>query len=163
MIVLINMKNSKKNYYFLILICLFGTSCQTMRGDKPLADRVIRSDPSVNLTLGLVQMTVKEGVSKDKIISSLGSPNMVTSLGSKKETWIYDRVSTDIQKENESGSAGLELGVRGSGNPVSGGVGVGASSNSSGEIVVRTQRTLTVIIKFVDGIVSSFQTRSTSF
>jgi hypothetical protein len=88
---------------------------------------------------------------------------MVTSLGSKKETWIYDRVSTDIQKENESGSAGLELGVRGSGNPVSGGVGVGASSNSSGEIVVRTQRTLTVIIKFVDGIVSSFQTRSTSF
>ena len=44
-----------------------------------------------------------------------------------------------------------------------GGLGVGASSNSSGEVVVRTQRTLTVIIKFIDGIVSSFQTRSTSF
>ena len=42
----------------------------------------------------------------------------------------------------------MEVGVRGSGNPVSGGLGVGASSNSSGEVVVRTQRTLTVIIKF---------------
>ena len=157
------MKYKSIRNHLLIIVYLLTIGCQTMRGDKPLADRVIRSDPSVNLTLGLVQMTVKEGVSKDDIISSLGSPNMVTSLGSKKETWIYDRVSTDIQKENESGSAGLELGVRGSGSPVSGGVGVGASSNSSGEVIVRTQRTLTVIIKFIDGVVSSYQTRSTSF
>ena len=154
----------QKTFFITTAIFLFLiSSCQTMRGDKSLADRVIRSDPSVNLTLGLVQMTVKEGATKDDIISSLGSPNMVTSSGSKNETWIYDRVSTDIQRESESGSAGLEVGVRGSGNPVSGGLGVGASSNSSGEIVVRTQRTLTVIIKFIDGIVSSFQTRSTSF
>tara|TARA_X000001036_G_C20305750_1_gene654272 strand:- start:54 stop:611 length:558 start_codon:yes stop_codon:yes gene_type:complete len=154
----------KKTFFITTAIFLFLiSSCQTMRGDKPLADRVIRSDPSVNLTLGLVQMTVKEGATKDDIISSLGSPNMVTSSGSKNETWIYDRVSTDIQRESESGSAGLEVGIRGSGNPVSGGLGVGASSNSSGEVVVRTQRTLTVIIKFIDGIVSSFQTRSTSF
>ena len=32
------------------------------------------SDPSVNLTLSLVQMTVEEGATKDEIISSLGSP-----------------------------------------------------------------------------------------
>ena len=150
---------------FLAIVSLifFTTSCQTMRGDKPLAEKVIKSDPSTNLTLGLVQMTVREGASKNDIISSLGSPNMVTSSGSKNETWIYDRVSTDIQRENESGSAGLEVGFGGSGDVVGGNIGAGASSKSTGEVVVRTQRTLTVIIKFVDGIVSSYQTRATSF
>ena len=152
------------NIYFAIVSLIFFTaSCQTMRGDKPLVEKVIKSDPSTNLTLGLVQLTVKEGVSKNDIISSLGSPNMVTSSGSKNETWIYDRVSTDIQRENESGSAGLAVGFGGSGDAVGGAVGAGASSKSSGEVVVRTQRTLTVIIKFVDGIVSSYQTRATSF
>ena len=165
--------NSKKFYdinyimlnIFLAIVSLifFTTSCQTMRGDKPLAEKVIKSDPSTNLTLGLVQMTVREGASKNDIISSLGSPNMVTSSGSKNETWIYDRVSTDIQRENESGSAGLEVGFGGSGDVVGGNIGAGASSKSSGEVVVRTQRTLTVIIKFVDGLVSSYQTRATSF
>ena len=71
-----------------------------MNEDKPLVEKVIKSDPSTNLTLGLVQLTVKEGVSKNDIISSLGSPNMLTSSGYKNETWIYDRVSTDIQREN---------------------------------------------------------------
>ena len=121
----INKFNSKEFYdinyimlnIFLAIVSLifFTTSCQTMRGDKPLAEKVIKSDPSTNLTLGLVQMTVREGASKNDIISSLGSPNMVTSSGSKNETWIYDRVSTDIQRENESGSAGLEVGFGGSG------------------------------------------------
>ena len=72
---------------FLAIVSLifFTTSCQTIRGDKPLAEKVIKSDPSTNLTLGLVQMTVREGASKNDIISSLGSPNMVTSLGSKND------------------------------------------------------------------------------
>ncbi|MCH1613503.1 MAG: hypothetical protein L7S72_09445, partial [Flavobacteriales bacterium] len=147
----------------ILALIFLTTSCQTMRGDKPLVEKVIKSNPSTNLTLGLVQMTVKEGASKNDIISSLGSPNMVTSSGSKNETWIYDRVSTDIQRENESGSAGLGAGFGGAGDVVGGGIGAGASSQSSGEVVVRTQRTLTVIIKFVDGLVSSYQTRSTSF
>ena len=88
---------------------------------------------------------------------------MVASSGSKNETWIYDRVSTDIQRENESGSAGLEVGFGGAGDVVGGSIGGGASSKSSGELVVRTQRTLTVIIKFVDGVVSTYHTRATSF
>ena len=78
-----------------------------MRGDKPLAEKVIKSDPSTNLTLGLVQMTVREGASKNDIISSLGSPNMVTSSGSKNETYLF--ISTDIQRENESGSKAWRL------------------------------------------------------
>ena len=109
------------------------------------------------------RMILSYFITENEVISSLGSPNMVTSSGSKNETWIYDRVSTDIQRENESGSAGLEVGFGGSGDVVGGTIGAGASSRSSGEVVVRTQRTLTVIIKFVDGIVSSYQTRSTSF
>ena len=56
---------------------------------------------------------------------------MVASSGSKNETWIYDRVSTDIQRENESGSAGLEVGFGGAGDVVGGSIGGGASSKSS--------------------------------
>ena len=133
----------KKITPFFIFLFLLISSCQTMRGDKPLAEKVIRSDPTTNLTLGLVQLTVKEGATKNDVISALGSPNMVTSSGSKNETWIYDRVSTDIQRENESGSAGLEVGFGGAGDVVGGSIGGGASSKSSGEVVVRTQRTLT--------------------
>ena len=64
-----------------------------MRGDKPLADRVIRSDPSVNLTLGLVQMTVKEGATKDEIISSLELPiaNKKNKIFSWKLSKRYDQ------------------------------------------------------------------------
>ena len=60
----------KKKIFLLTLLIFYISSCQTMRGDKPLAEKVIRTDPSTNLTLGLVQLTVKEGATKNEVISS---------------------------------------------------------------------------------------------
>ncbi len=114
---------------------------------------------ATRLTLGLVQQTVKKGVSKDEVISKLGSPNMVTSSSESYETWIYDRISTEIQTETSSG------GVRVLGGAVGGSVGAGVSagSSTSAGAAVRSQKTLTVIIKFSKGVVDSYQTRATSF
>lgn len=112
-----------------------------------------------NLTYGLVQQTVVKGASKEKIVESLGSPNMITSTSEKTETWIYDKISTTI--ENQSGAStasvggGAVVGFAG----VFGGVGKSEASNKA----TSSQKTMTVIIKFKGEYVESFSTRVTSF
>lgn len=112
-----------------------------------------------NLTLGKIQQTVKKGVSKEKVLEELGSPNMVTGSSADQETWIYDKVSTSTQTEAkaESGSVvgGIFLGIIGAG---------GQSSKASNEATTTTsQKTLTLIIRFKGDIVESFATRMSSF
>ena len=70
----------------------------------------------------------------------LGSPNIVTTDDLRQETWIYDKISSDVTYSQSSGSvAGLIFGGSG------GGAGVGSTSAGS---TSSSQRTLTVIIKF---------------
>ena len=111
------------------------------------------------LTFGLVQQIVKKGSTEQQIIEGLGSPNMVTNNSSGETSWIYDAVSTTIESSNNSSSASI-LGGVGNSNAILGG-GVGKAEASSK--VLRTQRTLTVIIKIKDGIVVSYATRATKF
>jgi outer membrane protein assembly factor BamE (lipoprotein component of BamABCDE complex) len=100
-----------------------------------------------NLTLGVAQREIKEGMTQADVAQVLGSPNMVTRDADGVETWIYDKVSTDYAYSNSSGGAILIVGsVRGD---------AGVSS--------RSQRTLTIILKFVDGKVRTFTYNATSF
>ncbi len=92
-----------------------------------------------NLTLGLVQQSIKEGVSSITVLETLGSPNIVkTAPDSNNEIWIYDKIS---HSKSES-ALGLLLG--GGGNGIGGGAGASASSS------VSSSKALTVIIKFDD-------------
>ena len=138
------------------LLCALQ-GCVTTHAPLSLPEKV--ETESTRLTLGLVQQTLKKGVSKDEVISKLGSPNMVTSSSETSETWIYDRISTEVQTESSSG------GVRVLGGAVGGSVGAGISAGSStaASAAVRSQKTLTVIIRFSKGVVDSYQTRATSF
>ncbi len=70
----------------------------------------------------------------------LGSPNIVTTDNLRQETWIYDKISSDVTYSRSSGTiVGLIFGSSG------GGAGVGTTSAGSRS---SSQRTLTVIIKY---------------
>jgi hypothetical protein len=84
---------------------------------------------------------------------------MVTKDKDSIETWIYDKVSTDFAYSTSSG--GLSSLILGFGSGVAGGLGGGVSKNTGA--ASRTQRTLTIIIKFNKAEVSEFTYNATSF
>src|SRR5262245_43954396 len=82
------------------------------------------------LTLGNVQKEVKKGMSQDIVTLALGSPNIVTQDSEGKETWIYDKIATEVRT---SGTQGFILYCQ-----------TGADYVARKDI---SQRTLTVVIK----------------
>lgn len=96
------------------------------------------------LTVGKVQREIKVGMTGADVARVLGSPNIVTTDEERRETWVYDKVSTESAYSESRGGV-LALILAGSG-----GVGGAAAPVYSGAAGARsvTQRTLTVIVKF---------------
>ncbi len=84
------------------------------------------------LTVGKVQREIRIGMDAAKVAEILGSPNIVTTDEKRREVWIYDKVSTERVDTSRSSHATLIL------------LGTRSGSSSSS----RSQRTLTIIIKF---------------
>jgi hypothetical protein len=84
-----------------------------------------------------------------EVASVLGSPNIVTSDERRRETWVYDRISTErAYSESSGGVNALFL----------------AGGGSRAGAVQTSQRTLTVIVRFgEDGRVRDFSYRQSSF
>jgi outer membrane protein assembly factor BamE (lipoprotein component of BamABCDE complex) len=84
------------------------------------------------MTLGIVQKEIHQGMSAAEVATALGSPNIVTVDSDGSEVWVYDKVSTDVtySKSSMGGTALLVWGQSAS----------GAES--------KTQKTLTVVIRF---------------
>jgi len=100
------------------------------------------------LSVGTVQREIRQGMSGADVVAVLGSPNMVTSDGQRRETWVYDRIST--MSVSSQGGVGGSLILFG-------------GSQSSG-VRATQQRTLTIIIRFDDAArVRDYSYRSTSF
>jgi len=92
------------------------------------------------VTVGTVQKEIVLGMSATDVATALGSPNIVTTDDLRQETWIYDKISSDVTYSRSSGTiVGLIFGSSG------GGAGVGTTSAGSRS---SSQRTLTVIIKY---------------
>lgn len=101
------------------------------------------------LTVGTVQREIRIGMSGAEVASVLGSPNIVTSDEHRRETWVYDRISTEHVYSNSSGGVNALFLAGASGRS-------GAAQTS--------QRTLTVIVKYDEqGRVRDFNYRSSSF
>ena len=101
---------------------------------------VREADDIDRVTVGTVQKEIRLGMSAADVATVLGSPNIVTTDAQRQETWIYDKISSDVTYSKSSGTiVGLIFGGSG------GGAGVGSSSAGSSS---SSQRTLTVIIKF---------------
>lgn len=143
---------------FASLLLLAG--CQSA-GDHAAA---VRSQGDDKLTVGKVQREIRVGMTNAQVVEVLGSPNMVTTDEKRRETWVYDKISTETAYSTSSGGVNaLVLGGATPGTGLVGGLGGGSYSSSSGA-ASRTQRTLTVIIKYDQaGRVRDFAYRSSSF
>ena len=120
----------------LLVTALFGCAA------PPVQNAV---DDSNQLTLGKVQQSIKKGMKQDAVVMALGSPNMVTKDGSGNETWVYDKFKTEVNASASQGSTFL---------------GTSTSVNAS---TVRSQKTLTVILKFKGNTLTDINYNSTSF
>lgn len=101
-----------------------------------------------NISVGKVQREIKIGMNSADVVEILGSPNMVTTDEERREVWVYDKMSTQI--DSSSSSKGIWLLV----------VGGGSEKNSYSS----SQRTLTIIVKFdSEGKVRDFAYRTSSF
>jgi outer membrane protein assembly factor BamE (lipoprotein component of BamABCDE complex) len=100
------------------------------------------------LTAGLVQKDVREGMSAAEVVEALGSPNVVTRDGDGFEVWVWDRVATArIRNSRTLSGGGAGFGVA----PVGAGLIEGAAWGHGSAAYtedVSSQRTLTVVVRF---------------
>lgn len=130
--------------FCLILSLLFLSGCSTASSHL----KSVKSDEADRVTVGKVQREIRIGMSSTKVIEALGSPNIVTTDENRLESWVYDKIATDVSYSNSNGGVWLLLGSAGGSS--------GAASTS--------QRTLTIVIKFdKDKKVRDFAYHSSSF
>jgi outer membrane protein assembly factor BamE (lipoprotein component of BamABCDE complex) len=96
------------------------------------------------ITVGTVQRQIKVGMSSAEVVEALGSPNVVTTDEQRREVWVYDKIATDVAASSGYWTIGL----------------VGQSAGAAS----KSQRTLTIVIKFDDDKkVRDFAYHSSSF
>jgi outer membrane protein assembly factor BamE (lipoprotein component of BamABCDE complex) len=128
----------------LFLSFLFLSGCSTASSHM----KSVKSDAADRITVGKVQREIRIGMPSSQVIEALGSPNVVSTDENRLEVWVYDKMATDVSYSNSDGGVWLILGA------------VGGSSGATS----RTQRTLTIVIKFdKDSKVRDFAYHSSSF
>lgn len=92
-----------KSYKLVIcLSMLLLTSCSAAQHSKSL-----HSTEERKLTVGKVQKFIKKGMSATEVAEVMGSPNIVTPIGASGETWIYDKIATEVSYSKSSQGADL--------------------------------------------------------
>lgn len=129
-----------KTLIALAAVGLVTTGCSSATRHR--AD--VQDDSMERVTVGTVQKEIYVGMSGAEVASVLGSPNIVSTDGDRHEVWVYDKFATDAAySKSKGGLLGLIVGTTGS----TGAGGVGLVSRSAGASS-KSQRTLTVVIKF---------------
>lgn len=99
-----------------------------------------------NLSIAKVQKGIQIGMSSADVVAVLGSPNMVTTDDKRRESWVYDKVSTEGMVATSQGTGFLWF---------------PRDQNASAS---RTQKTLTIVIKFDEkGKVRDFAYNTSKF
>ena len=101
-----------------------------------------------DMTLGVVQKEIRIGMPQSDVAAALGSPNIVTRDSANTETWIYDKIATEVSYSRDAGGVGIFGILLGAGSSLVGGGGASGSYNKEAGAASSTQRTLTVVIKF---------------
>lgn len=124
----------------LLISVLMVTSCASTISNNSLKEEKI--------TVAKVQKEIKIGMSSSDVVEILGSPNIITTDANRRETWVYDKISTEVSNSNSSNGTWLLL--------------FGTSQNK--QTSSSSQRTLTIIIKYDEkGLVRDFAYRTSSF
>lgn len=117
----------------------FLTSCVAPYPEEAQGER---------MSIAAAQREIRVGMTSTEVVSVLGAPNMVTTDDQRRETWVYDRISTTVTGSSSSGYASLLL----------------IGTNSSRSRSTTSQRTMTIIIMFdAEGRVRDFRYRQSSF
>lgn len=116
-----------------VLTTFFFSGCVTTQSYyNPQADE--------KLTVAKAQGEIKIGMSSADVLGIMGSPNIISTDDLRREVWVYDKFSTQVAySKSSAGIVGLIIG------PAAGAL--GGISDESGSLY-KTQRTLTVVIKF---------------
>lgn len=115
-------------------------------------------------TLGQVQQKIYRGMSQASVAESLGSPNIVTRDDVGDETWIYDKIASEASYSTDRGTTAGGAGAGGPAGSVLILGGLFGSYERSAGASAKTQRTLTVVIKFnPDKQVKDFSYHSSKF
>ena len=145
---------------FAIMAISFLTGCATPTERVNTAMQGAEND---RLTLGKIQQVLKKGMKQDEVVAGLGSPNMVTRDRNGLETWIYDKLSTEVK----SASASDRLGLSGAGAVVGGSsaavLGLSGGQSNAASSTTRSQKSLTLILKFQEQSLVDFSYHSSSF
>lgn len=112
--------------------------------------REVHSQTEPEMTVGIVQREIRKGMSAADVATALGSPNIVSRDREGIETWIYDKISTQVSYSRDEAHTGII------------GLIIGGGSREAGASA-QTQKTLTVIIKFKEGAVHDFSYHSSKF
>lgn len=151
----------KANTLLILLAPVIGAStllagCQSVSEHQ----QAVRASADKNLTVGTVQREIRVGMSNADVVSTLGSPNMVSTDDERREVWVYDKISSERAYSSSTGGVNaLFLGIAGA---AAGGLGGGVSSSAGASST--SQRTLTVIVKFdKEGKVRDFAYHTSRF
>lgn len=143
----------------LLFLLMFVGGCMTAAEQEAL-----RASKEREMTLGLAQKEIHVGMSQADVATVLGSPNIVSKDSEGNESWIYDKIATEVSYSRESG--GISAG--GGGGSLMGSwllalSGQAQYSKSTGGMT-QTQKTLTVVIKFDEkGLVKTLSYHSSKF
>jgi outer membrane protein assembly factor BamE (lipoprotein component of BamABCDE complex) len=137
---------------------IFTAGCMTASEHQ----QSLHSANEREMTLGIVQKDVRTGMSQAEVAEALGSPNIVTKDSKGNESWIYDKIATEVSYSRDSGGV-----VAGAGGLIENWrllpVGAATYSKSAGASAT-TQKTLTVIIKFdQSGLVKTLSYHASKF
>lgn len=127
---------------FSLILTLSGCSGAQYHRDAVSGDR------KTDLTVGQVQKEIRVGMAGADVAAALGAPNVVTTDEERRETWIYDKISTERAYSNDSGGILTLIFGSGDANGNGGGGGILPGYVSGSGATSQTQKTLTVIIKF---------------
>ena len=120
----------------------------------------VQDDTGQKLTVGVVQKEITVGMSGAGVLGVLGSPNIVSTDDQRREVWVYDKIATDFVYSNSGG--GVSALILGFGSDVL--LGGSGGYNKNAGAASKSQRTLTIIIKFdEDSKVRDFAYHSSSF
>jgi len=139
-----------KGLFLLGGIVLLGTVVVGLSGCMTPAAREhseqLGSETEREMTVGVVQKEIRKGMSQAEVAEVLGSPNIVSKDKEGLETWIYDKIATEVSYS--TGSRGI--------------IGIIIGEKATGA-AAQTQKTLTVIIKFKEGLVYEFSYHTSKF
>ena len=152
-----------KNVLAIGWVCVAGlilAGCQSAAEHRA----AVQDTAGEQMTVGKVQREIRVGMSGAEVVQVLGSPNIVTTDANRQEVWVYDKISTETAHSTSSGGVStLILGGALVGNGLAGAAG-GAGYSSSAGAQSKTQKTLTVIIKYDEkGLVRDFAYHTSRF